>query len=124
MLKKTAILKLQTEAGLPEGHSADFLERSVENLLLHPAELDQNAQEALLAEVEPVFSGADNQQFLARPTIQKVYEVVSASNLNAAPGTELHSWSLGQSPRNHQVSCLGTKGKYPSSTLTSRQPLD
>ena len=52
MLKRTAILQLQTEAGMLHGHTAcaEYLEKSVEDLLLHPAELDPAAQQALLAE--------------------------------------------------------------------------
>ena len=92
MQKKTAILKLQTEAGLLEGHSAcaDYLERSVETLLLHAAELDLHAQEALLAEVVPVFSEAENKKFLARPNSKKVYDVVAASKFKCSTWDRWH----------------------------------
>ena len=55
-IKKTSILQLQTPSGLLEGHEAcsSFLEKTVEDLLLHPAVLDPHAQHALLSEVEPV----------------------------------------------------------------------
>ena len=49
---------------------------------------DYAAQEALLAEVEVVFTEADNKKLLTKPTSTKVLEVVTASNLNAAPGTD------------------------------------
>ena len=56
--KRSSILKLQTPEGLLEGHSAcsDFLQKEASNLLLTQAKLDPFAQEALLAEVKPVFS--------------------------------------------------------------------
>ena len=78
-----------TEAGLIEGHEAcsSFLESTVEELLLHPASLDSTAQQALLSEVEPVFTQKDNQKFLTPPTEDSVYKTVSRSNLHAAPGT-------------------------------------
>ena len=89
-MKKAAILKLQTESGLLEGHSAcaDYLERSVETLLLHPATLNIAAQKVLLDEVVPVFTPADNQKILTAPTIKDVFETVCNSNLNAAPGSD------------------------------------
>ena len=69
LIKKSAILKLDTEVGILEGHPAcaKYLENSVAELLLHPAMLDLAAQEALLSEVEPVFTEADNQMLCATP---------------------------------------------------------
>ena len=57
-VKKTFILKLQLPNQLLEGHSAcaNFLEKSVSELLLHPVELDPVAQDCLLNEIEPVFT--------------------------------------------------------------------
>ena len=48
-VKKTSILKLQLPNQLLEGHSAcaNFLEKSVSELLLHPVELDPVAQDCL-----------------------------------------------------------------------------
>ena len=62
-IKKSAILKLETDEGFKEGHKAcaTFLEKSVADLLLHPAQLDLAAQYALLDEVERVFTEEDNQ---------------------------------------------------------------
>ena len=50
-----------------EGHEAcaEFLENSDAELLLHPAQLDHVAQQALLDEVELVFTDADNQMICA-----------------------------------------------------------
>ena len=46
IIKRNAILKLQSENGILEGHTAcaSLLERSVEDLLHHPAVLDQHLQ--------------------------------------------------------------------------------
>ena len=88
--KKSSILQLMTDSGLIEGHAAcaSFLEGTVEDLLLHPAVLDSEAQQALLAEVDPVFTEEDNRAFLTPPTKDFVYKIVSKSNLHAAPGTD------------------------------------
>ena len=90
VIKKSSILKLQTDMGLLEGHDscAKFLEQTVEDLLLHPADLDMGAQDTLLKEIDVVFSEQDNQKFLTSPTRDKVFEVLSDSNLLAAPGTD------------------------------------
>ena len=89
-LKKSSILKLETSAGLLEGHTAcaKYLEQTVEDLLLSPVQLNSAAQEALLADVEVVFTEDDNQKLLAKPTRKEVLETVSGSNLHAAPGTD------------------------------------
>ena len=89
-IKKSSILKLLTPNGLIEGHQAcsSFLENTVQDLLLHPAQLDHAAQQALLAQVEPVFTNEDNKKFLTKPTSDTVYKTVCRSNLHAAPGTD------------------------------------
>ena len=79
-LKKSSILKLETSAGLLEGHTAcaKYLEQTVEDLLLSPVQLNSAAQEALLADVEVVFTEDDNQKLLAKPTrkeVLKLYQV-------------------------------------------------
>ena len=68
--KRSSILKLQTEQGLIEGHTAcsEYLQKSVEDLLLHPALLDQTSQNILLAELEEQFTDSDNRILLAEPT--------------------------------------------------------
>ena len=57
-LKKTSILALDTPSGLLEGHAAcaEYLEQMVEDLLLHPVQLNLAAQDALLGEVDEVFT--------------------------------------------------------------------
>ena len=61
-MKRSSILKLQTEHGLLEGHGpcASYLEQQVGDLLLHPAEFDQAARDCMLGEVEKVFTDEDN----------------------------------------------------------------
>ena len=129
MIKRSSILKLETPSGILEGHSAcaAYLEQTVESLLLHPAQLDQGAQQALLAEVDPVFSESDNQQLLKVPTKQEVLDTLSDSNLHAAPGTDgLTSYFYKQcfdvmgEPLTEVVSAV-LSGKKPSlSQRTSR----
>ena len=89
-IKKAAILKLQTERGLLQGHAecANYLEDQVADLLLHPAPLHQGARDCLLAEVQHVFSEQDNKKFLRIPDEKEVKEVLNSSNLLAAPGTD------------------------------------
>ena len=89
-MKRSSILKLQTERGLLEGHDlcASYLEDQVGDLLLHPAPLHQGARDCLLEEVEKVFSEEDNQKFMVLPDEDEVKEVLTKSNLLAAPGTD------------------------------------
>ena len=89
-IKKASILKLETKDGIIEGHTncAAFLERTVEDLLGHPAVLEYVAQEALLAEVTPVFSEKDNNTLLVPPSDKAVLENVNRPNVNAAPGSD------------------------------------
>ena len=89
-IKKSQILKLETENTTLVGHSdcAGFLEQSVADLLLHPAVLDEGAQDELLAEVQPVFTAADNKLMTKVPDKQEVKESVWSANLHAAPGTD------------------------------------
>ena len=89
-IRKSSILKLQTDNGTLEGHEAcaNFLEKTVEDLLMHTADLDMVAQETLLKEVKVVFTEQDNKKFLTPPTKEKVRKVLCDSNLLAAPGTD------------------------------------
>ena len=89
-IKKSAILKLETETGTLEGHDAcrNYLERAVGDLLLHPADLDEAAQESLLQEVRPVFTAEDNLMLSKEPSKDEVKESVWSANMNAAPGTD------------------------------------
>ena len=87
---KSSILKLQTPTGIIEGHTAcaEFLENTVEDLLLNPAQLNPMAQSALLENVEAVFTEEDNKKLLAEPTRQEVIDTLAKSHLHAAPGTD------------------------------------
>ena len=89
-LRKSAILKLQTPEGTLEGHQkcSEYLERDVKNLLLTDAGLDHSAQEALLEEIVPCFSEADNAALVFPPTLETVKKTVDSSNLHAAPGCD------------------------------------
>ena len=89
-IRKSSILKLETDNGIIEGHHAcaDFLEKAVGELLLHPAELDNAAQARLLNEVETVFTEEDNAMLCSPPSQQDVKDVLSNSNLHAAPGSD------------------------------------
>ena len=89
-VKKASILRLQLDTGMVEGHAAcaEILEQSVEDLLLHPGQLDQVAQQVLLNEVTPVFTDKDVSIFLTPPSKDDVWDTICDSNLNAAPGTD------------------------------------
>ena len=89
-MKRSAILKLQTEHGLLEGHDecANYLEDQVADLLLQPSVLHQAARDILLDEVEHVFTDADNENFAKIPDEKEVKKVLDSSNLLAAPGTD------------------------------------
>ena len=89
-LKKSSILKLMTDTGLIEGHDlcAQHLESLVADLLLKPAELDEHAQQVLLAELEPVVTAEDNTMLAAPPDKDEVFKTLKAANLKAAPGTD------------------------------------
>ena len=94
LIKKSAILKLDTPHGTIEGHDkcAEYLENEVKNLLLVDAGLSLYAQEKLLEEVLPCFTDADNIALAAAPTMKDVEETVNSSNLNAASGNDgIHS---------------------------------
>ena len=69
-VKRKAILKLDTEEGMKEGHSecSTFLENQVRQLLEVPADLSLNSQEILLSEVSQSITEKDNKMFEALPT--------------------------------------------------------
>ena len=62
-IKRTSILKLDTDAGIIQGHRncANFQEKSISDLLLPSANLSATAQEELLKVVDPVFTKEDNE---------------------------------------------------------------
>ena len=83
-IKRTAIIKLQTEGGILVGHEAcsTFLESQLAKLLLNPADLDQESQATLLAEMEPVYTEADNNELEKLPEVEEVKSVLFDSNLS------------------------------------------
>ena len=89
-VKKSSILRLQTEEGLKEGHKAcaEYLEQSVASHLLQPANLDPVAQQVLLAEVQKVFTQEDNEMMCKLPEKQEVLKVLQSCTPHAAPGTD------------------------------------
>ena len=84
-IKRSQILKLETESqtflGLEE--CAEYLENSAS-----PAELNNDAQHELLAEVEKVFTPEDNKLLTKVPDKDEVKESVWSANLHAAPGMD------------------------------------
>ena len=102
-IKRSQILKLETETETLLGHQqcADYLEKSVAELLLHPAALNNAAQQELLAEVDVVFTEEDNKLMTKLPDKKEVKESVWSANLHAAPGTDglttflyYHCWNI------------------------------
>ena len=89
-IRKSSILKLNTENGILEGHEAcaNYLEKAVGDLLQHPANLDDAAQEVLLREVKPVFTDKDNEMMSKVYTKEEVKESIWSANINAAPGND------------------------------------
>ena len=89
-IKRTSILKLETDNGIIVGHKncSTFLENSIADLLLSPANLSSAAQDELLAEVEPVFTETDNTMMKKMPDKKEVKESVWSANQHAAPGTD------------------------------------
>ena len=89
-IRKSSILKLETDSGLIEGHKScsQFLENLVADLLLKPADLDPTAQELLLNEIEPLVTEKDNAMLGATPDKEEVLKTLKESNLKAAPGKD------------------------------------
>ena len=69
IVKKASILRLDIGTEVIEGHEkcADYLEKTVEDLLANEAQLDKDAQEILLNEVEEVFTEEDNTRMTMPP---------------------------------------------------------
>ena len=144
-IKRSQIVKLTTDNKILTGHKecSEYLENSVGELLLHPAELDAAAQHELLAEVQPVFTSEDNKLLASTPTKDDVKKSVWSAKLHAAPGTDgltmflyHHCWDIlgdpltevvqtihaGQPPTKSQRTSLmvfGNKPKKPNSTKPS-----
>ena len=111
-----------------EGHKAcaKYLEDSVAELLLHPGLLDPRAQEALLKEVDPVFTEADNEMLCRIPNKEEVKQVLWDSNQHAAPGTDgltaylyRQCWDVLGNPLTEVVQAVFEGGKPTQSQKTS-----
>ena len=89
-IKNSNILKLMTERGLIEGHDgcSNFLQSMLEDLLLHPANLDTTAQQVLLNEVKPVFTDKDNASLTAKVTKEEVWHSIVTSNMKSEPDSD------------------------------------
>ena len=89
-IKKSSILKLETDSGVLEGHKAcaEYLENLVADLLLVPANLDTEAQDILLAEIDTVVTESENEMLAKAPDKEEVKNTLWDSNLKAAPGTD------------------------------------
>lgn len=89
-INKSLITKLKTTDGIINGHKscAEFLNKEVAELLGKEAELDEEAQEKLLDEVEETFTAKDNDMLAAEITDEEVKESLRKSNKKAAPGSD------------------------------------
>ena len=89
-LKKSSILKLQTENELLVGHDlcAGHLENLVEDLLSSPPNLNISAQQILLNELHGDVTEDENFMLNKLPTKEEVLSVIKSSNIHAAPGND------------------------------------
>ena len=89
-IKRSAILELNTEKGLLQGHDecSSYLESTVRDLVGSESELNCEAQYFLLGHVTKVFRVEDNAMLEAEPTKNELYETLRLSNLNAAAGSD------------------------------------
>ena len=88
--KSSAIIKLDTEEGFIYGHDQcmDFLEREVMDLFSNIHYPNHSNEKELLDEIEPVFTQDDNDKLLLVPEENEVKNVISSSELSAAPGED------------------------------------
>ena len=89
-IKRTSITKLDTDSQILIGHKefTNYLEKTISDLLLHPANLYEAAQDELLKEVGVVFADVDNRLLMKSPDKEEVKKSVETANLHAAPGTD------------------------------------
>ena len=89
-MRKSSIVKLTSDNKDIDGHDecAKFLEQSVCQLLSSPANLDKDAQNFLLGEVERVFTEEDNNFLLAAPSKEELFKNLCKSTLHASPGSD------------------------------------
>ena len=144
-IKKSTILKLETEHGTLIGHDscAKYPENCVGSLSLNPPNLDQSAQNLLLQEVEKVFTDQDNEMMCKFPTKEEIIDSLWTSKPNAAPGTDgltnlfykkfwdllgesfvqvAHAVHMGSSPTLSQRTSLMVYGAKANKPLNSPDP--
>ena len=87
---RSSITRLKSAEGLVTGHRAcaDLLNKQTEDLLGAEAPLSQEAQDALLAEVEGVFTDKDNEMLENVISNEEVWQSLKCSNINSAPGSD------------------------------------
>ena len=87
---KKSILKLKSGNEVVEGHAkcAKVLNDEVKQLLGEEILLDTQAQEELLAEVEPSFTDEDNNMLEAVISDKEILESLKRSNKSASPGSD------------------------------------
>ena len=87
---KKSILKLKTGNEVVEGHDkcAKVLNDEVKKLLGEEIILDGQAQEDLLADVEPSFTDEDNKMLDAVISNEEILESLKRSNKAASPGSD------------------------------------
>ena len=89
-ITRSAILELETETGVLDGHvpCAEYLNNNVKELLENSFVPDRTAADTLLAELGEEFTEDDNEKLLASPDKEEVWQVIKSSNLHAAPGKD------------------------------------
>ena len=104
---RSSITKLKTSAGIIEGHDkcAKFLNNEVASLFGKEVELDEEAQEELLDEVEPVFTPDDNEMLQAEISDEEVKMSLHRSNKKASPGCDGLTYLVYEQ-------CWGSLGKH------------
>ena len=91
--------------------------------VLNTAPVDQTARNIMLGEVDQVFTDKDNKMFLSLPELPEVKEILSKSNLFAAPGTDgipslLYSkcWNVMSAALTEVVQAI-FKGGHPTKSM-------
>ena len=89
-INKSTIQKLKTPNGIIQGHDkcAAFLNEESKALLETEVELDDAAQNLLLASVPPAFDEKDNAMLEAEITDEEIKASLNSSNKNASPGAD------------------------------------
>ena len=122
--KKSSILKLNTKTGILIGHEQcmEYLESEVFNLLSNVHIPNPSNENDLLNEIVPSFTPEDNKMLLAPPEESEIKNIISESNLSAAPGLDGIStmfynkcWDIIKSPFVKMIKSVH-EGKKPTSS--------